>query len=122
MSPVHRQPAAVERMWNALHGADRVNLHLASLEDRARRTRQVVQDLRGQLATLTGSDGGHHDHVLAYADGGFARVLLALDGETDPARLRFAGPMPLPPRPDPTPATPPENKDQLPLPEMGGAA
>lgn len=87
-------------------GLDRVFAALAEVDRRAAapvRAADVAAWGRAQLAEFTGSDRGRSDHVLAYADGILARVLLALDGEEDPGRLRFTGPMPLPPRVDPAP-------------------
>lgn len=105
---VHPQPAAFEKVWAAAEDATRKALHAKLLETRIALAVEVANNLGVQLAALTGSDGGRADHVLAYAHGALLRVTRALDGETDPDRLRFAGPMPMPPRQE-------DKAEQLPM-------
>jgi hypothetical protein len=67
--------------------------HLQAAADLQRRVADVHQfgrTLRGELARMTGEDGGRADHILAYVDGHVARLLAALDGDTSPAPFLVA--------------------------------
>jgi len=108
LAPQHPQPAAFDRVWAAAEKATQASLQAQVLSSRILLATQVAESLGAQLTALTGQDGGRSDHVLAYAHGALLRVMRALDGETDPARLRFSGPMPIPPRREPQP-------EQLPI-------
>ena len=109
LAPQHPQPvAAFDRVWAAAEKATQTALNAQVLESRVLMAVQVAESLGAQLTALTGTDGGRSDHVIAYAHGAILRILRALHGETDPARLRFVGPMPMPPRRD-------DQVEQLPI-------